>query len=173
MSQRRIVCEHDGITITKCACGELLCGRCINDHMDRVHKLCRAGYPHPSWRQVKELLEEKFGGQTLGWKAELYCENQACAVREVEITVKEFADDPPQVRGPFRCPNCGDGLKFQEAYDVTEGAERADRDARCRVNVQRWQRDQIRLAKKRGDKHPEWAGTAIPASVFADDFLPE
>jgi hypothetical protein len=169
----RNICEHDSITTTKCACGETLCGKCINVHMDQAHELNRAGYPHPHWREVKDQLEAQFGGHTIGWTAELYCENQACAIRQVKITVKEFADDPPHVRGPFRCPNCGDGLRFQEAYSATEAAKRADRAARESVNVQRWQRNQLRLAKERGEEHPEWAGIAIPANVFGDDSLPE
>jgi hypothetical protein len=51
-------------------------------------------------------------GKTDDWRAELYCENQACDIREITPRVKERDDDPPHIRGPFRCPNCADGLKF-------------------------------------------------------------
>jgi hypothetical protein len=91
----------------------------------------------------------------------------------VTIRVKEFNYDPPHVRGPFRCPNCGDGLKFHWIKSSAEHEEGAEREARRRVNVQRWRRDQVGAARERGDAHPEWAGIAIPGSVIPDESLPE
>jgi hypothetical protein len=89
-----------------------VCEDCIDRHMNRKHGLYCSGFPHPKAQETAEIIGAKMEGKTGNWCAEFYCENQACDVREVTIRVKEFNYDPLHVRGPFRCPNCADGLKF-------------------------------------------------------------
>lgn len=151
----------------------IVCEDCIGRHMTSKHGLFRAGFPHPKTQETAAQIGAKMDGKTDSWWAEFNCENQACDIREVTIRVKEFNYDPPHVRGPFRCPNCGDGLKFRWVKDSEEWSAEEDRKARFRVNLQRARRDAVRTVRERGEEHPEWAGTSINIFRIDDTFLPE
>jgi hypothetical protein len=149
----------------------LICDDCEGNHMERRHELFRSGFPHPSAIETARLIAAKIGGKTDGWTCELYCENQACDVRTIRIFVKEFNYDPPHVRGPFRCVNCGDGLKFNWIRNMKDEREQREQEARREVNEQLWRRLEQRKARERGDEHPELAGWAMSASVLFDHEL--
>lgn len=151
----------------------IVCEGCIGRHMSGYHGLHRAGFPHPNAEETAQQIGAKMEGHTDVWWAEFYCENQACDIREVTIRVKEFNYDPPHVRGPFRCPNCGDGLKFHWVRNSEEQGTEEDRKARFLVNLQRARRDAVRAARAAGEEHPECAGMAVNLLGIDDSFLPE
>ena len=151
----------------------MVCEDCIDRHMTGKHGLHSSGFPHPKARETAEQIGAKMEGKTDVWWAELYCENQACDIREITIRVKEFNYDPPHVRGPFRCPNCGDGLKFNWVKNSEEWNAEEDRRGRFLVNLQRARRGAVRAAREAGEEHPEWAGSTVNILSIDDSFLPE
>jgi len=84
-----------------------------------------------------------------------YCNNPDCAVREVEIRVKEY-DDPIGQR--LGCPACGTSLTVHGVETFEERAEADDADARRSVNAQLYRQ-----------RHPD---EAIPIGALLDDSLP-
>jgi hypothetical protein len=172
-------CEVCESTILSGASGRsaeatIVCDDCIDRHMTGVHSLYRSGFPHPKAREAADRIAAKMEGKSDNWWAEFYCENQACDIREITIRVKEFNYDPPHVRGPFRCPNCADGLKLNWVRNSEERSAEKDREARFLVNLQRARRNAVRAARVAGEKHPEWAaGSAVNILSVDDSFLPE
>ena len=146
--------EHGQKTAPCGVCTAIVCEDCIDRHMTGKHSLFRSGFPHPKAQETADRIGAKMEGKTDSWKAEFYCENQACDVREVTIRVKEFHYDPPHVRGPFRCPNCADGLKFHWVRNSVEWSAEEDRKARFLVNLQRARRDAVNAARDAGEEHP-------------------
>lgn len=77
------------------------------------------------------------------WVARFHCEfkpcgrpsdRNSCDVREFEIHVKEFPDDPPPVRGPFVCPNCKTPAKLVKVWPSQEYSAMKLREACMDVN---------------------------------------
>ena len=92
---------------------------------------------------------------------EFYCQNSACAVRQVEVRFKDHDGtlmDHIRARWP-RCVVCRKELKVHWALTFAEDSDVMDREARYRVNQQIYERD-----------HPGRPG--MPASVLCDDSLP-
>ena len=154
-------------------CTTIVCEDCVSSPMTGEHGLYRCGFPHPTARGTADRIAAKMEGKTDDWRAELYCENQACDIREITIRVKERDDDPPHIRGPFRCPNCADGLKFHWIRNSEEWQAEKNRKARFNVNLQRAQRDAVKAARAAGKKDPEWAAASVNLSSIDDSFLPE
>jgi hypothetical protein len=78
----------------------------------------------------------------------LYCEDPACAGREIDIHVKDHGDEKPIRRSALRCPLCGtDRVSVHQVLDMEAWIARKERDARWSVNAQMWERD-----------HPEMNG---------------
>jgi len=164
--------EHDRSAKYCGVCEATVCDTCVERHMVSKHELYRSGYPHPKASETHEQIASKMEGKTDNWWAEFRCANQACDVREVTIRVKEFSYDPPHVRGPFRCPNCGDGLELRWVRNSEEWSAEDDRRARFLVNLQRARRDAIENARAAGEENPEWAGFGVNILSIDDSFLP-
>jgi len=88
-----------------------------------------------------------------------YCRGDGCPVRLVRVTVKDYDRDvlPLVQRHGVRCPVCGHPLTCHGVLTAAAQAVTNDREARCNVNVQRYERDH---------------GPFIPFEVMDDDRLP-
>jgi hypothetical protein len=72
-------------------------------------------------------------------RLQLYCNNGACTVREVNVEVKEY-DGPTPAR--LTCPACRRPLTLHGVQTLNEIIEEGDRDARLSV------REQLQLARR-------------------------
>lgn len=90
--------KHDPATIENCAiCISAkkaqaerpvftICAGCRDQHHEVYHELMRAGFPHSAAAEQAAQIEAKVNTIPTvgrGWHAELYCENQACDIREI------------------------------------------------------------------------------------------
>jgi hypothetical protein len=89
--------------------------------------------------------------------AELYCDNELCAAREVEVHLKEHDGEMVATAG-WCCPACGAPLKLHRVETLHERWDADEAAARRSVNVQRWRREH-------GD-------AAVPIGVLLDSALP-
>ena len=103
--------------------------------------------------------------------AELYCENSRCAMREVEVRVKDYNREhlydrlTPNLRCSWSCPACGTPLKVHWVMTRLEYRAYREREARMSVNTQRFERAHATPGER--------ALVLVPASVMMDDSLPE
>lgn len=110
------------------------------------------------WRTQPQTV--RLAGRYFVGCVEAYCENENCMVRQVDVMVKNHDDDPAP---RFKCPACGSVLNVHAVKSMEEREDELDESARCRVNVQRYIRDNC-----------EPGGFVIyPMSVACDDTLPQ
>jgi hypothetical protein len=97
--------------------------------------------------------------------AEGYCDEVGCAVREVTIRIKDHDHTLLSLtkKTGLRCPVCHGNLKLHWVQSFRQHAALEDREARCSVNRQRYERDH-----RTGDDGLVF----VPASVSDDDTLP-
>lgn len=91
---------------------------------------------------------------------EAYCEHPGCATRQVTLHLKDYDRTFKKLAANgLVCPVCRRPLKLHwaQSFDAHEATK--DYFARCSVNTQRYIRDHGR--------------SCVPASVMADDRLPE
>jgi hypothetical protein len=89
-----------------------------------------------------------------------YCRTSACSAREVTVRIKD-SDATLLARlrtHTLRCPVCHEPLTCHSVLTADQQHRDDDREARCSVNRQRYERDH---------------GACVPASVFLDDRLPD
>lgn len=93
---------------------------------------------------------------------EVYCVNSDCAVRKIELHIKDYDGDfSEQLRAhPPTCPVCNSQTRLHWVRTLDEENAEQYRTARCLVNVQMYERD-----------HP--GDPCVPAGVFCDDRLPD
>lgn len=90
----------------------------------------------------------------------LYCDNN-CPAREIDVFVKDHDDQLLALIGKHgvRCPLCARPLLcgYEGVLTAVEQQAADDRDARCSVNRQLYERDH---------------GLGVPLDVLLDDSLP-
>ncbi len=107
--------------------------------------------------QIAAALADARGRNKLGvfiGRAELYCENPACPLREITIVIKEFDG---KLGGGLCCPNCLRQLKPHHVLTLEEHDYDEERMARVSVRAQLYAR-----------RH----GPSIPLGMLLDDSLP-
>jgi hypothetical protein len=88
---------------------------------------------------------------------ELYCDDQGCNVREVDVKLKEYEDETPS---RFLCPSCRAPLKLHAVLTLDERRRADEAEARANVNARLYRR-----------RNPGAMG--VPLSALLDDRLPE
>jgi hypothetical protein len=88
-----------------------------------------------------------------------YCDSRGCTARDFEVKIKDHWDDDHPVS--VCCPLCGKPPIINGVRTLSEHSDRADYEARCNVNVQRY-------VKRNGG-----GAVAVPVAIYFDDSLPK
>jgi hypothetical protein len=123
-----------------------------------------------TWGTDLRAAVERDGGWGLIGQIQLYCDNQACAARQIDVNVKVESDELEALANrPPVCPLCGDGarLLLDAVETLGEAVEHKEWEARISVNMQR---HRIREARRLGVE-PSLIGVSLDQAL--DDSLPD